>query len=103
MINVYIYIYAMWNESRQVVRKIMLLSINFFLGSVVSPDLLLLLLGLDSSLSYHSGYVMEYHTKFIMRKRNDYVMTQSARDIEANAVRINLVNYYFLKNSRKLA
>lgn len=47
----YIYILYM-NKSRQVVRKIMSLSINFFPRSVVSPDLLLPLLGLDLILPY---------------------------------------------------
>lgn len=37
----------MENESRQVVKKIMPLSINLFLGSYVSSDLLALLLRLD--------------------------------------------------------
>ena len=40
------------NESRQVVRKIMSLSINFFPGCVVSPDLLLPLRRLDLILPY---------------------------------------------------
>ena len=48
---IHIYMLCM-NESRQVVKKIMSFSINFFSGSVVSPDLLLPLLGLDLILPY---------------------------------------------------
>lgn len=62
IINMYTYIRHVENDSRQVVKKIMPLSINLFSGSYMSFDLLVLLLELDLIPPYHSGYAIEYRT-----------------------------------------